>query len=282
MEKFSVKNISVSGLKLTLLDNSHDEQWYSRRDTVEEVNSRWYRVLAEMGVKTLIDVGANYGMVGAICAKTIKDIKVLAIEPDPRLIPLIKKNLSQNNVSDFKVIHAAATKHSVQQLEFSLNPRSTLDNRVNMNGWDKVSVPGIKLDELLEDKMLEFPLYIKIDTQGFERSVFAGAEKLLHSSSQWIIKTEFAPHWLESQGTDPTEFLNELLIKYSVFESPQRYLFTDWGNITRLGSPITKTDLEEFVAYVKSLNSNEKGWVDLIVQPRMPRVGRLMKSLFGK
>ncbi|MFT5210360.1 MAG: FkbM family methyltransferase [Flavobacterium sp.] len=269
MKQFGVKNIHISGLELTLLNNSHDENWYSRRDTVEEVNSRWYGVLAEMGVKTLIDVGANYGMIGAICAKAMRDINVIAIEPDPRLIPLIKKNLKQNNVARFKVIHAAATEGSTEHLTFSLNPKSTLDNRVNMPGWDQVSVPGITLDELLEDGSVEFPLYIKIDTQGFERSVFKGAVKLLESSSKWIIKTEFAPHWLESQGTDPAAFLNELLSKYSVFESPLRYLFSARGNTSGLGSALTKASSEEFVAYVKSLNSNKQGWVDLIVRPSL-------------
>lgn len=139
-------------------------------------------------------------------------------------------------MSGFKVLHAAATENSIEHMRFSLNPKSTLDNRINMRGWDKVSVPGITFAELLDDGMVEFQLYFKIDTQGFERSVFNGAQKLLDSSSQWIIKTEFAPHWLESQGSDPVEFLYELLTKYSVYESPQRYLFNalrgvlDWGH----------------------------------------------------
>lgn len=270
MENFGVKKISISGLTLELLDNSYDELWYNKRETVEEINSKWYCALKDMGVKTVIDVGANYGMVGAICAQTMKDIKVVAIEPDPRLVPLIKNNLSQNNVADFRVIHAAVTEsRSEKQIEFSLNPKSTLDNRVNMNDWSKVTVPGLMLDELLEDDVLDYPLYIKIDTQGFERSVFKGAESLLRASTEWVIKTEFAPHWLESQGTDPVDFLNELLFKYSVYESPLRYPFASKGDISEFLTPLKETDSMEFVSYVKSLNSDQKGWVDLIVQPRV-------------
>jgi len=78
---------------LALLDNAHDEHWYSRRDAVEEVNSKWYSALDKMEVKMLIDVGANYGTIGAICAKTMKEISVVAIEPELRFVPLIKKDL---------------------------------------------------------------------------------------------------------------------------------------------------------------------------------------------
>lgn len=267
-DELKTTRIVVAGIELTLLDNGYDKSWYQKRDAIEEVNSRWYSVLANEGIKTFIDVGANYGMIGAICAKNIDGLNVVAIEPDPRLVSLIDMNLSRNNVLDYTVIHAAVADISAESLSFSLNPKSTLDNRVDMTGWDKVEVPALTLDSLFEKGMISAPFYVKVDTQGFEKQVFLGAEKLLESSYEWIVKAEFAPHWLVSQGTDPVEFLTDIIKKYDVYESPQRYLFSAKFEMTGLGVPILKDDVNAFVAHVRSLNSAGMGWVDLIVRPR--------------
>ena len=188
------KNIvKIGDLELEILNMANDEYWYNRRDTVEEINSRWYQMLANAGFKTLIDVGANYGMIGAIAAKRIDGLRIIAVEPDPRLIPLIKINLEKNGAEDFKVIHAVVTDREQDALDFSLNPQTTLDNRVEMESWEKTSVAGITLDGLIGEDDPAGPIYIKIDTQGYEERVFRGAEKLLRLKKRWLIKAEFAP-----------------------------------------------------------------------------------------
>lgn len=263
------KNIvKIGGLELEILDMANDEYWYNRRDTVEEINSRWYQVLANAGFKTLIDVGANYGMIGAIAAKRIDGLRIIAVEPDPRLIPLIKINLEKNGAEDFKVIHAVVTDREQDALDFSLNPQTTLDNRVEMESWEKTSVAGITLDGLIGKDDYAVPIYIKIDTQGYEERVFRGAEKLLRLKKNWLIKAEFAPSWLESQGTDPEGFLAYLLENYSVYECPQRFSYSAQSVKMGLGRPICHQEIDSFVDYIRSLNRDDLGWIDIIVMPK--------------
>jgi FkbM family methyltransferase len=260
-------SVSVAGLDLLVLANLHDKNWYARRETVEEIRSRWYPLVLKTGVRTIIDVGANYGMVSLSAHKVDPKLNVIAIGADPRLVPLIERNFINNGLVKFDLINAIAGLECGPG-SFSQNPNSTLDNRVDMPGWDKVEVPIISLDSLQDTHHLQWPIYIKVDTQGFERSVFRGAERLLASSDKWVIKTEFAPMWLESQRTDPSDFLKYLVDRYTVFEAPARVEFAPRELDQCLGEALEENRIEGFVEYVRNLNENQRGWVDLIVIPR--------------
>ncbi len=258
--------LDIGGLQLEVLDNLKDREWYERREAFEEVNSVWYRLLERIGVRTYIDVGANCGLTSLLALRTIADLHVYAFEADSRLIPLISRNLNRYGFEGYRITHAVVGDADGNS-SFSLNPVSTLDNRVNKEGWAQERVPMGALDTLIDPTAIEWPLYAKLDTQGFELHVFKGMENLLAAGSDWIVKTEFAPMWLESQNTSPAELLQYLLERYRVYEAPNRVQFTADGIEDYLQRPLMPELVPTFIDHVRSLNTAGRGWVDLLVVP---------------
>lgn len=114
-------------------------------------------------------------------------------------------------------------------------------------------------------------VYIKIDTQGWEERVFAGGRGFLSSHAKWFIKTEFAPEWLESQGSAPATLLRELIDRYDVYESAGRQRWNCATMAELIGTPLSPGCEDDFVRYVRNLAMADKGWIDLYVLPKAAR-----------
>src|SRR3546814_11696276 len=84
---------------------------------------------------------------------------------------------------------------------------------------------------------------------------------------------EFAPDWLSSQGTEPLDVLDYLQHRYQFAEFQERIPFGTPNLDALFANPVQEERHREFLGYVKSLNKNDLGWVDLIMRPRpRPRV----------
>ena len=94
---------------------------------------------------------------------------------------------------------------------------------------------------------------------------------LLERRSDWLIKMEFAPHWLRSQGTDPLELLRYLVGGYQIAEYPERIVYKTSGLASLFDQPLAATELEAFLQHVISLDRDGLGWVDLIARPQRRR-----------
>ena len=138
-------------------------------------------------------------------------------------------------------------------------------------GTTEIETQVVTLDDLTADIPKADGVYLKIDTQGWEERVFAGGEGFLQRHDKWFAKTEFAPEWLESQGTDPVALLTWLLDRFEVYESPGRvpWMAACLGDV--VGTRLPQGCASDFVAYVRNLAIHDKGWVDLYVLPPSAR-----------
>lgn len=271
------KSITVAGIPLQVLADKHDAQWYLQRKTHEERHSLLYPLLREAGFDRFVDIGANVGYVSVIAALEIPAVRVLAVEADPRLAALVRDNFSTNlgrTCGMAEVVNAIVGDHDARSASFSLNPGSTLDNRVSMPKWEQVHVPMWTMDALLaRSGMAPAQLgagrtFFKIDTQGFELRVLRGLEMTLASRSDWLLKMEFAPDWLRSQGSDPETVLDHLQLRYEFAEFPERIPYGTPDLDALFATPVRLPAHRRFIEHVCSLNANGLGWVDLIVRPR--------------
>ena len=262
------KDVSIGDLRLAVLGGNWDADWYDQRGAHEERHSPLYNLVNKGGFRSFIDVGANYGFVSILARQAAPSIHVVAIEADPRLIPLVHTNLERNGVTDASVIHAIAGPTVDNTTTFSLNPNSTLDNRVSMDSWEKLPVAQLTLGSIIDELTLPNPIFLKIDTQGFEASVLAGASSLLSTRDDWMIKMEFGPMWLRSQSVDPAAFLGDLCGRFTVVEFPARVAFAEQSLKAIFRNPIEPLMAKPFVDYVTSLNKHGRGWVDLLVRSR--------------
>jgi FkbM family methyltransferase len=246
-----------------------DAAWYQQRHAYEEAHSPLYRLICQEDFSAFLDIGSNYGFVASLAGRQRAGLKIVCIEADPALVPFVAHNLAANGVSALAVLNAVAGAQAAGQTVFSINPRASLDNRVSMPGWEQVQVPMVSLDEIVARyDLAEEKLFIKIDTQGYEAHVLRGFARFMASRSDWVIKMEFAPNWLVSQGTQPQDLLGHLVEHYEVAEFPGRMLFNTPSINSLFAQPIRADQAESFLAYVKSLNVRELGWVDLLVRPK--------------
>ena len=263
------EQVAIGDVTLSVRGESQDAAWYRQRGCFEERASILYKLLRREAFTAIVDVGANYGFISIIARKENPDIEIFAFEADPRLEDLIRANFEQNGISDFKLRNVVVSAVDQPEATFSLNPRSTLDNRVEIAAWKKVAVPAASLSTLLRGRLEHHSgIFFKIDTQGFEQNVLKGAESLLSTLPRWLIKMEFAPNWLRSQGSDPLELLGYLVDRYDVSEFPARIPFGTTSLAELRRTAVNRADIAEFLAHIESLNVNRLGWVDLLVTPR--------------
>jgi len=139
------------------------------------------------------DIGANVGLFAAAAAG--RGGRVLAVEPDPFLANCLLRTRAANSL-DLEILAAAVSdKPGVATLEIASGGRASnsLSTYAGKRGQfgasvGRVAVPTVTLDSLLE---LSSPVLIKIDVEGAELDVLAGAERVLR---------EVRPRWLIEVG----------------------------------------------------------------------------------
>lgn len=215
-----------------------------------------------------LDIGANYGFTSLLHFSQNPSCLIIAVEPSPLLTKYLDKNFKQNGCKNYILVSSVCSNEESEKHNFSLNPSGSQDNRVTGDkGWKNVNVSSTTINNLLHDTKSTDFIMIKIDTQGFEEKVFYGGENFLLNNNNWIVKTEFAPFWLISQGTDPIILLEYLIDKYLVMELPKRTRFKGDSVKSLTKNALKKEECSDFVNYTKSL-AKQQGWCDLLIFPR--------------
>jgi FkbM family methyltransferase len=266
--------VKIRDIKLLLLkENKTDLWWYAQKSVFEEQASTLYKLISGDGFSHFIDVGANYGYVSLLVGKNSPRTNIQCIEPDVRLSRLIEENFIINGVPVPKIINAIAGDQSQLHSTFALNPHSSLDNRVTQGGWNQVPVATIRLD----DRLFEIPpaerVFIKVDTQGYEPRVILGMNEWLKTRHNWIVKFEFSPFLIRSQGGDPLDFLANMAGNFQCAEFPSRVPFKQMTLTQLFSSLLEARDVGDFVDYVESLGENLTGQVDLVIRSKFDSQG---------
>jgi FkbM family methyltransferase len=231
----------------------------------ETVNNFYKLVAQNFNPDLVIDIGANYGFVSCIMAQYQKNALYIAIEPNKRVFPFLCQNLKAN-VDRYSTRNAVCGDSIKNEVDFYLNPRGSQDSRViGKIGWKKQVIPQIKIDSLIAET--EFKVFIKTDTQGYEKFVYDGGKMFFDHSDKWLMRMEFCPVLFRHHDTDTIAFLIDLISKYDVVEirSPQYnapsldYLFAN---------PLSKYDAFNFITYVNALKEGNIGWTDILIRPK--------------
>lgn len=265
------KTLNINGLYLTIDPSDSGAMAYESKGSYEELANPLYKEIKKtLNPSLVIDIGANYGFTGLVFAQNFSEAKIVLIEPDDRLCPYINHNFKQNGFSNIQLINAICGEKDSENKEFSLNPTCSQDNRVigASNNWVRKTLTTVSLNKLIKSNSIEGSIFIKIDTQGYEEYIFRGGHKFLTNNKNWIIKTEFAPYWLISQGTKPVKFLSYLTSTYHVVEFPVRPTFLGNTIADLFKHKLMPYDTEEFINHIKSLNRDDRGWCDLLILPK--------------
>ncbi len=144
------------------------------------------------------DVGGNIGYYSWIALSLNSDVEVVLFEPDKTNIGLLEKTIAKNNLKTARIIKAAVSEED-GFLEFltdpisgatgCINSVSQLDNMTSLHhdfGLSKViSVKSVSLDNLV--KTSTPPDVIKIDVEGAEHLVIAGAKQMIQDYKPVVV-----------------------------------------------------------------------------------------------
>ena len=119
----------------------------------------------------VVDVGANIGYYLLFLTRAVGSEGALCcLEPEPENLAELERNLRHNRIGNARILPFAA---GGEDSEVSLHPG--INGKVADDGSGSLTVPLRRLDSVL-DGPVEL---IKIDVEGYEGHVLAGAERLL-------------------------------------------------------------------------------------------------------
>jgi len=174
------------------------------------------------GQGTVVDIGANIGVISIGMLHTGEFARAIAIEPEPRNFALLERNVRQNQLDEAMLCLPVAVSDRQGSVEFELSADNFGDHRVRTTdraasdadafGETRrrvIAVPARGLDDLLAelpaDRTRDIAL-VWMDVQGHEGHVLRGARQLL--SRGVPVVAEFWPYGLARSGTSRAEFLD--------------------------------------------------------------------------
>ena len=174
----------LKGTKLYLNMHIEKDYWLG---TYEPELQKAVREMLKPGM-VVYDIGANIGYISLLFAKAVgPEGKVFSFEALPANIERLKQNVRLSQVTTpIEVIHGAVTDKadSVEFLVHSSTSMGKVEGAAgrNVDYLDKISIPGIALDEYVKQNNLPAPDMIKMDIEGGEvLAVKAMKETLLAS-----------------------------------------------------------------------------------------------------
>lgn len=170
---------------------------------------------------TFLDIGAYTGLFSLVAAKANPNIRVHAFEIVPETFLLAQSNVIANDLVGRVSLHlhGLGDRPSEVHIPATLNTAS-LPSSLSLGSAFSggVRIPVDRLDDLLPD--LAGPMVIKIDVEGFEPQVLAGAYKTLER-----LKPDIIIEVLRDQGAEVEALLLPLGYKF--------WHFTDGGLVQR-------------------------------------------------
>lgn len=221
------------------------------------------RHLPKDGV-TLLDIGANNGVIGIQALKMNSVDRVIAIEPEPKNYELLIENINLNNVKDKIFPIQVALSDGPKELEFELDEKNSGDNRgrvqtdiENKQGEDlreTIKVPSNSLNNIALNIPAPFSTNINfcwMDIQGFEGMALKYGDQVFQKGIPSII--EIWPYGLKRSGMVLDEFyqiLNKYWTHYYIIENEEFEIFK-LDSFMQLVSNLDKEDDFEDILFVR-------------------------------
>lgn len=128
--------------------------------------------------EVVLDIGANVGFYSCLAASRGK--RVIAFEPAPRNLKFLYRNLWSNGFSAAEVLPVGlGRKPGLMPIYGSGAMASFVPGWAQSPGHPVGLVPVTTLDLVMESRFSGEPLLIKMDVEGFEVEVLAGASGIL-------------------------------------------------------------------------------------------------------
>jgi FkbM family methyltransferase len=211
--------------------------------TKEPHTIRWLEAMNEDAV--LVDIGANVGMY-SVFAAAIRKVRVFAFEPESQNYALLNANIHANKLASRVLAFPLALSDEMKLDKLFLSNFSAGDSCHSFAdevGFDLKPRPSsftqgafsVTLDQLVATGAVPVPDYMKIDVDGIEHKVLAGARKTLANEKLREVLVELNTHlpehreaisMLQACGLDyDTAQVEGALRKAGAFEGVGEFIF---------------------------------------------------------
>lgn len=205
VEDMRLVRCDVKGHSIVIHAESDIEQFRAMTYATKEPETlEWIERYFRPG-DVMYDVGANIGLYSLFAAKHLTGkCKVYSFEPEAMNHAMLNRNIVQNGLSSVVIPCCMAIADRVSFAPFYLNP-DNFENAVDTQGLSAGSAlhafgvaedyrgheftpfhvqgtVGATLDYLWQEWGLDFPNHIKVDVDGLEEKVIAGASHTLADS----------------------------------------------------------------------------------------------------
>ena len=154
--------------------------------------------------KTFVDLGANEGYFTVIGAKLCQaEGRVIAIEPQHRLLPVIEENLRLNGLTNASLVNAALSDTPGQvtlHLTSDTNSGGSGLHRHTAYSLPTQEVAAMTLAQVLDQQKIDHVDLMKVDIEGFEYEALLGSPDVFHQHRILALALELHPTILAERG----------------------------------------------------------------------------------
>ena len=158
------------------------------------------------------DIGANIGLYSIYAATKFKSIEVTSFEPSTSNTRTLSRNISINSLENKINIFPLALSDKKNIISYFNEKKfmeggalSNFNSNINLGGEiirknkikNKYNIYGTNIDNLILNKILKVPNYIKIDVDGIEYLILKGAKNLLKNNNLKELSIEMNPSYLK-------------------------------------------------------------------------------------
>lgn len=162
----------------------------------QDLNQRW---LTGLGIKTVLDIGANIGRFAITARKLFPEAEIYAFEPLPECLDAAK--LVMHGDRHFTAMNVALGLEP-GDATFHRNAASPSSSFLAVTRTHTASFPGTgdtadvrvsveTLDRMATTLNFATPMLVKIDVQGYEEQVLRGGEATIRRASVLLVETSF-------------------------------------------------------------------------------------------
>ncbi|MDT3440129.1 FkbM family methyltransferase [Pseudofrankia sp. BMG5.37] len=173
---------------------------------------------------TVLDVGANIGVYSIHAAHLVGPTGLVhAFEAVPSTAGRLHETIALNHCHTRITVANVAVSDTdgVATMYTHTNPKDSgwaslgTHSMYDFDGTERkpgqaVDVPAVTLDSYCQHKRVDTIAFCKVDVEGFERAVFAGARQLLADSRIGILAFEISEDPLAGNGDTPLDVFTEL------------------------------------------------------------------------
>jgi FkbM family methyltransferase len=180
-----MKTKSVRILDNTFTINGEDDYLREIGEEFEPDNIAILKLLCDQDSRVL-DVGANIGMTALAFSQICPRGQIVAIEPIPRTFRYLQRNVTEAGARNLKIFNFAvgSTEGTVLMQGHPSNFACSFvaDNyTIPDDNHFSYEVPVKRLDDTFSELSLDRLDFLKVDVEGFELEVFAGAREILNT-----------------------------------------------------------------------------------------------------